>query len=86
MVRKEGGLRATSPGYRRSVHECQPSITAYREGPYLVRGPVRLVDEDGAEVELRREVVALCRCGRSRTKPLCDGTHAATLSRPPLSR
>jgi hypothetical protein len=79
-------LRTGSSGYRRSMHECTPSITAYREGPYLVRGPVRLVDENGAEVELRREVVALCRCGRSRTKPLCDGSHAATLSRSPLSR
>ena len=65
------------------MHEQAPSITAYREGPYLVRGPVRLVDEDGREFEIRRAVVALCRCGRSRTKPLCDGAHAAALSRAP---
>ncbi|MDQ3210181.1 MAG: CDGSH iron-sulfur domain-containing protein [Actinomycetota bacterium] len=35
------------------------------------------MDEDGQEVFVRRRVVALCRCGRSRTKPLCDGAHGA---------
>ena len=68
------------------MQERAPSITAYREGPYLVRGPVRLVDEDGEELEVCRAVVALCRCGRSRSKPLCDGTHAAALSRPTAAR
>ena len=55
---------------------AEASITAYRAGPFLVRGPVRLVDEDGDELVVRRAVVALCRCGRSRLRPLCDGTHA----------
>jgi CDGSH-type Zn-finger protein len=67
------------------MREPPASITTYREGPYLVRGPVRLVDEDGGEIEIRRAVVALCRCGRSRTKPLCDGAHAASLARAPSS-
>lgn len=53
------------------------TITAYREGPFLVRGPVVVVDEDGERVEIRRRVVPLCRCGRSRSKPLCDGSHEA---------
>ena len=52
-------------------------ITPYRNGPYLVRGPVVIVDQDGNEIEVRREVVALCRCGRSQTRPFCDGTHKA---------
>ncbi len=63
------------------MHEPPASISVYREGPYLVRGPVRILDEDGTAMEVRRDVVALCRCGRSRTKPLCDGTHAAGLLR-----
>jgi CDGSH-type Zn-finger protein len=50
-------------------------ITPYRDGPLLVRGPFRLVDQDGREIEVRRETVALCRCGRSRLRPFCDGTH-----------
>jgi len=51
------------------------TVTPYRNGPYLVRGPFRLLDQDGNEVEVRRETIALCRCGKSRTRPFCDGTH-----------
>jgi CDGSH-type Zn-finger protein len=40
-----------------------------------VRGPIRIVDQDGREIETRREIVALCRCGKSRLRPFCDGTH-----------
>jgi CDGSH-type Zn-finger protein len=50
-------------------------ITPYRDGPLLVRGPFRLVDQDGNEICLDRETVALCRCGKSRMRPFCDGTH-----------
>jgi hypothetical protein len=32
-------------------------ITPYRDGPLLVRGPVRLVDQDGNESEKGREPV-----------------------------
>ncbi|HEX5762655.1 MAG TPA: CDGSH iron-sulfur domain-containing protein [Solirubrobacterales bacterium] len=52
-------------------------ITPYRNGPYLVRGPFTLVDQDGNEIEVKRRVVALCRCGRSKMRPFCDGTHKA---------
>ena len=52
-------------------------ISSYPGGPYLVRGPITLTDEDGNEIELRRRTIALCRCGRSRIAPFCDGTHKA---------
>ena len=51
------------------------TITPYRDGPLLVRGPFRLVDQQGREIEAGRETVALCRCGKSRVRPFCDGTH-----------
>jgi CDGSH-type Zn-finger protein len=50
-------------------------ITAYRDGPFLVRGPVELLDQDGNAIAVDRETVALCRCGKSRLRPFCDGTH-----------
>jgi CDGSH-type Zn-finger protein len=53
----------------------QATITGYRDGPFLVRGDFRLVGEDGIEIDCARRTVALCRCGRSRLAPLCDGTH-----------
>jgi CDGSH-type Zn-finger protein len=50
-------------------------ITPYRDGPLLVRGPFRLQDQDGREITVQRETVALCRCGKSRMRPFCDGSH-----------
>ena len=45
-------------------------------GPYKVTGPVRLIDAEGNAFELPAgEAVALCRCGRSETKPFCDASH-----------
>ena len=51
------------------------TITPYRDGPLIVRGDFRLVDQEGQEIDPGRETVALCRCGRSGIKPFCDGTH-----------
>ena len=52
------------------------TITPTDNGPYLVEGPMRVVDADGTEYELSEQTtILLCRCGGSRTKPFCDGTH-----------
>lgn len=51
------------------------TITAYEDGPLLVRGPVVFLTQDGEEVDPGRSTVALCRCGKSASKPFCDGTH-----------
>ena len=50
-------------------------ITPYRDGPLLVRGPFTLQDQDGNPIEVGRKTVALCRCGKSRIRPFCDGSH-----------
>jgi CDGSH-type Zn-finger protein len=50
-------------------------ITPYRDGPLVVRGPFVLADQDGNDIEVGRRTVALCRCGKSRIRPFCDGTH-----------
>jgi CDGSH-type Zn-finger protein len=50
-------------------------ITPYRDGPYLLRGRFVLTDQDGTVIETGRRTIALCRCGRSRIRPFCDGTH-----------
>jgi len=63
-----------------------PTITPYRDGPLLVRGPVRLVDQDGGRIDVGRETIALCRCGKSRSRPFCDGTHKLARFRAPSGR
>lgn len=45
-------------------------------GPYKVTGAVRLIDAEGHEWHVEEgETIALCRCGRSDTKPFCDASH-----------
>jgi CDGSH-type Zn-finger protein len=50
-------------------------IVPYRDGPYLVRGPVVMRDQRGETIAVSRRPTALCRCGKSRIRPFCDGTH-----------
>ncbi|MET9485330.1 CDGSH iron-sulfur domain-containing protein [Nocardia sp. NPDC006630] len=45
-------------------------------GPLWVRGGIQVTAADGADYEVRNRVT-LCRCGASRNKPFCDGSHAA---------
>ena len=52
------------------------SIRVRNNGPYLVKGGVVVMDAEGNSFETK-EVVALCRCGHSNTKPYCDGSHTA---------
>lgn len=54
------------------------TITPYRDGPYLIRGDFVVQDQEGNEMPLQRRTIALCRCGKSRMRPLCDGTHRLT--------
>ena len=61
----------------------EATITPYRDGPLLVRGPFRLLDQDGNEIEAGRDTVALCRCGKSRLRPFCDGSHKVVRFRAP---
>ena len=61
------------------------SITVCPDGPLLVRGPAELRSVDGVVVPHLRPVIALCRCGRSRLKPLCDGSHKLSRFRDPAS-
>jgi CDGSH iron-sulfur domain-containing protein 3 len=44
-------------------------------GPFLIEGPVTLVDAEGKEYTIDKPVFALCRCGASENRPFCDGTH-----------
>lgn len=49
-----------------------------RNGPYRLLGEVLVTDPDGNEyARPEGEWIHLCRCGRSRNKPFCDGTHKA---------
>ncbi len=52
------------------------TIRTRENGPYLVSGPISLVDHEGNAFDLGdKDTAALCRCGASSNKPFCDGSH-----------
>jgi CDGSH-type Zn-finger protein len=62
------------------------TVTAYEDGPLLLRGDFELRTEDGEPIDARPGTVALCRCGKSAIRPFCDGTHKLIGFRAPSGR
>lgn len=52
----------------------QNVITIEKDGPLYIHGEVVIKDLDG-NVVLEDTRVAMCRCGKSKNKPLCDNSH-----------
>ena len=52
----------------------EPTIFIAPNGPYVVSGGPDLVDTKRAE-GASNEHFTMCRCGGSKNKPFCDGTH-----------
>jgi CDGSH-type Zn-finger protein len=67
--------RKVSLGRWKEIKMPDVKITASKNGPYIVSGPVELKDADG-NIYTAKAKMALCRCGASTTKPFCDGTHS----------
>jgi hypothetical protein len=59
----------------RPTADEQVTITPYRDGPLIVRGPFELRTMTGERIDPHRQTIALCRCGKSALKPFCDGSH-----------
>src|SRR5205823_2246314 len=57
------------------MDDRRTEIVPYRDGPLVIRGDFALRDQEGREIDTGRRTVALCRCGRSRLRPFCDGSH-----------
>jgi CDGSH-type Zn-finger protein/uncharacterized Fe-S cluster protein YjdI len=53
---------------------AETTVEPRPDGPLFVRGRLRIVGADG-QVIREDTRLALCRCGSSRNKPFCDGSH-----------
>ncbi len=53
------------------------SIRCRENGPYVIQGPVTVLDFEGNPFPIPqgKDTIALCRCGHSQNKPFCDGSH-----------
>lgn len=67
--RTDGGAGEATPATN--------TVLPARHGPLYLHGDIEVLDESGA-LRLADTRVALCRCGRSANKPLCDGAHLTT--------
>lgn len=52
----------------------KPMVTVSKDGPYQVTGGIELMGVPRGE-GASTEHYTLCRCGGSKNKPFCDGTH-----------
>jgi CDGSH-type Zn-finger protein len=53
------------------------TIRCRENGPYVIQGAIKVVDHLGNAfiIPPGKDTVALCRCGHSKNKPFCDGSH-----------
>ena len=55
---------------------AKTKITVNSNGPLRIESDFEIVDKNGIVYDLAgREVLSLCRCGLSKNKPFCDGSH-----------
>ncbi len=67
-----GALSYSLDGVLYNKYSDHPDIKVTEDGPYFVSGTVEFHDKDQPDSV---EHYALCRCGKSRNKPFCDGQH-----------
>ncbi len=72
-----GALSYSIEGVEHSAPQGDASIMVAKNGPYVVTGDAELVGEEFAK-GASKEQYTLCRCGASKNKPFCDGSHWGT--------
>ena len=51
-------------------------IKVNSNGSLRIEGDFEIVDKTGTPYDLAgREIIGICRCGLSKNKPFCDGSH-----------
>ena len=53
---------------------AKPRITQQKNGPLTVHDLASFKNSRGESIAAKK-VMALCRCGASKNKPYCDGSH-----------
>jgi CDGSH-type Zn-finger protein len=69
-----GALSYTIDEVEHRDHDAEPAVFIAPNGPYVVTGGPQLADTPRGE-GASTEHFTLCRCGGSKNKPFCDGTH-----------
>ncbi|MEI6883965.1 MAG: (4Fe-4S)-binding protein [Bacteroidota bacterium] len=72
---KNCGSAASGTEKAQPAREPEVKIQILKNGPALIRGNYIITGTDGTEIKSPNQVAAICRCGASKKKPFCDGTH-----------
>ena len=59
--------QSTAPP-KQTIGQLQPG------GPLVIKGQIMIIEQEG-KVRRQTQYAALCRCGHSKNKPYCDGSH-----------
>jgi CDGSH-type Zn-finger protein len=70
-----GALSYTMDGVEHDRYHHEAGIGIVKNGPYRVFGGIELVEASAGRKPQSRDHYTLCRCGGSKNKPFCDGTH-----------
>lgn len=57
--------------------DLAPAVNVVADGPLWITGSARVQRSDGSVLQTRPRVT-LCRCGASKNKPYCDGSHTTS--------
>ncbi len=69
-----GALSYTIDKAEVKEQDREPMIKVSKDGPYYIAGGIELKDEPMGD-GFSEEHYTLCRCGGTKNKPFCDGTH-----------
>ena len=58
----------------KTAEVLETKVEVLENGPLLVYGTLHVTHKDGSK-EIKNKTTAFCRCGASKNKPYCDGTH-----------
>jgi CDGSH-type Zn-finger protein len=78
-----GALSYSIEAVEHRDHEREPMVTITNDGPYAITGGIELVGVAFGE-GASKEHYTLCRCGASKNKPFCDGSHWRVEFRDPV--
>ncbi|MFA7410057.1 MAG: (4Fe-4S)-binding protein [Bacteroidales bacterium] len=59
---------------REETQEPAAEITLIDGGPAIITGKIRLMNQSGEQIPSGSRI-SLCRCGKSKRIPFCDGSH-----------
>lgn len=63
--KKSGPMKALETGHK---------VEVFTDGPIMMEGPITIIGSDGHR-EVIEDTCYFCRCGASKSKPFCDGSH-----------